>query len=389
MSYSILFVDDEPSMRRVFTLSLEEMGYQVLTAADGREGLEQFQAQRPDIVLTDIRMPGMDGLELLRRIKEQSPDTEVIVLTGYGDMEKAVKSLREQAADFIHKPVSDEVLELALQRAVERMELKRQVKEYTENLEQLVEQRTRELVEAERWATVGQAVSGLSHTIKNIAGGLEGSIFVLERGLEQDKKDYLERGWHMLKEHVSKIKQLSLSLLTLSKPQTINPQWCHPNEILEAVASLLRDKALEHGVAVRLEPAAEMPRACLDTEALQQCFINLVGNAIDSFAEVERSEPQVVLRSFLGPDGTLRFEVEDNGAGMDQETQQRLGIPFFSTKGDQGTGLGIMLSKKRIQEHGGSLTWHSEPDRGTRFVLRLPVSPPSCQQEGSGGESPP
>jgi signal transduction histidine kinase len=358
------------------------MGYRVQTAEDGHAALEQFERLRPDIVLTDIRMPGMDGLELLHRIKERSRETEVIILTGYGDMEKAVQSLRQEAADFIHKPVSDEVLELALQRAVERIELKRQVREYTENLEQLVEERTRQLVEAERWAAVGQAASGLSHTIKNIAGGLEGSIFVLEKGLDSDKREYLEQGWSMLKEHVSKVKHLSLDLLTLAKPGTIHPEWCRPNEILEAAASFLRDKALEQDVVLRMDLASDMPQARLDAEAVQQCIINLVGNAIEALSEVERSEPQVILRSFVSGERELRIEVEDNGPGMDEATQARLGTPFFSTKGRGGTGLGMMLSQKRIQEHGGSLTCHSAPGQGTRFVLALPLSPPEADAAG-------
>ncbi|MGD9235424.1 MAG: response regulator, partial [Desulfobacterales bacterium] len=217
MEKSILLVDDEQGIRKVLGIALSDMGYQVYTAENGAEALQIFEEKRPPIVLTDIKMPEMDGIELLRRIKERSPDTEVIMITGHGDMDLAIKSVKYEATDFVTKPVNDEVLEIALNRAVERMTMRQKLNEYTQNLEQLVQDKTRQLVEAERLAAVGQTVAELSHAIKNITGGLKGGAFVLEKGFELNDQKYLMQGWEMIKGNVDKITNLSLDLLNYAK----------------------------------------------------------------------------------------------------------------------------------------------------------------------------
>ncbi len=142
MKETILLVDDEEGIRKVLGISLEDSGYNVLTAENGEEALRIFRAENPEIVLTDIKMPGMDGIEVLRKIKLENPDTEVIVITGHGDMYLAIKSLKYEATDFITKPVDDDDLERALQKSHERIMIRQQLKEYTENLEGLVHKKS-------------------------------------------------------------------------------------------------------------------------------------------------------------------------------------------------------------------------------------------------------
>ncbi|MCP4693563.1 MAG: response regulator, partial [Desulfobacterales bacterium] len=174
MNKTILLVDDESGVCKVLKISLTDAGYDVYTAENGEEALMVFDAVRPPIVITDIKMPGMDGIELLKELKRKSPDTEVIMITGHGDIDLAIESLQLQAMDFITKPINDELLEAALDRAHEKIEMKRQLREYTENLEELVREKTEKLLEAEKLAAVGETVAGLSHAIKNIASGLKG-----------------------------------------------------------------------------------------------------------------------------------------------------------------------------------------------------------------------
>ncbi len=172
----ILLADDEAGIRKVLGISLADSGYEVLTAEDGEAAFEIFQRTKPQIVLTDIKMPGMDGIELLQKIKQEDPDTEVIMITGHGDMELAIRSLKHEATDFVTKPINDDVLEIALKRAHERIDMRRQLREHTENLEQLVRKQSARLVEAERLAAVGQAVEGLSSAIRDMAGDFGGGI---------------------------------------------------------------------------------------------------------------------------------------------------------------------------------------------------------------------
>ncbi|MFZ5995062.1 MAG: sigma-54-dependent transcriptional regulator [Thermodesulfobacteriota bacterium] len=144
----LLLIDDEEGVRNILGLSLRNDGYNVLLAGDGRKGLELLKGEQPDIVLTDIRMPGMDGIEVLKKIKEIRPETEVIVITGHGDMNLAIKSLQLGASDFITKPVSDEALSIALVRAENRLETRARLREYTTNMENLVREKTGELEKA-------------------------------------------------------------------------------------------------------------------------------------------------------------------------------------------------------------------------------------------------
>lgn len=176
MGKKILLVDDEEGIRKVLGISLSDMGYDVITAENGEEAFSLFKETAPPIVLTDIKMPGMDGVTLLRAIKEVSPDTEVIMITGHGDMDLAIKSLKYEATDFVTKPINDDVLEIALKRAHERISMRQQIRDYTENLEKMVKEQSARLIEVERLAAVGQAIEGLSSAIWNFAGGYEGGI---------------------------------------------------------------------------------------------------------------------------------------------------------------------------------------------------------------------
>lgn len=175
-AYTLLLADDEESIRKVLAISLSDSGYNVLTAKDGREALRLFRKKTPPIVLTDIKMPGMTGVELLSKIKEESPDTEVIMISGHGDMDLAIESLKHDATDFVTKPINDDVLEIALKRAHERISMRDQLRVYTENLEALVEEQSAKLVEAERIAAISRAFEGLSSVIWGMAGDMEGGI---------------------------------------------------------------------------------------------------------------------------------------------------------------------------------------------------------------------
>jgi DNA-binding NtrC family response regulator len=145
MKPKLLLIDDEEGIRKVLGITLQDRGYEVLTAGDGEKGLELFSQQAPQIVLTDIKMPGMDGMEVLRRIKGLNPDTEVIMITGHGEMELAIKSLQLEASDFITKPFQDEALFIALKRAEEKSALKQMLRKYQEDLQARIQEATAEL----------------------------------------------------------------------------------------------------------------------------------------------------------------------------------------------------------------------------------------------------
>jgi len=374
MAYRILLVDDEEGIRKVLGISLMDGGYDVLPAASGEEALAVFRESRPEIVLTDIKMPVMDGIELLKKIKEESPETEVIMMTGHGDLDLAIRSLQFDAADFVTKPISDEAIEVALRRAHERIWMRGKLKEYTEGLEALVHEKTRQLLQSERLAAIGETVATLAHAIKNIIGGLKGGMFVLEKGIELENAQYLGQGWEMLKGNVDKIKNLALDLLNYAKEREPSYEVCDPNEPAREVHQLFSRKAADGEVELVLDLEEGLGTALLDPEGIHCCLSNLVTNALDACQDIESlNRPRrVVIRTTRAAGWAVEYRVTDNGCGMDNERKGRIFSNFFSTKGTRGTGLGLMITKKIVTEHGGVVEVESEKGVGTTFVIRLP-----------------
>ncbi|MDJ0817580.1 MAG: hybrid sensor histidine kinase/response regulator [Desulfobacterales bacterium] len=375
MEKSILLVDDEEGIRTVLGITLADMGYRVLTAENGSEAVRILKDQSPSIVLTDIKMPEMDGIDLLRRIKEINPDTEVIMMTGHGDMDLAIKSVKYEATDFVTKPINDGILEIALNRAGERIDIRRQLNEYTQNLEQLVHEKSQKLVEAERLAAIGQTVADISHAIKNIAGGLKGGAFVLEKGIELGQRQYLLQGWEMIKGNVDKITNLSMDLLNYARGIQVQSQLVDPNLPAQEVVQLMLPVAEEQGIDLQFEPDRSLEEMYFDAELIHSCLLNLVTNAIDACkSEKSGSSNKVVKISTAKRRGWgAEYQVVDNGSGMNAETKKKIFQRFFTTKGSAGTGIGLMATQKIVDAHEGEIQVESEKNRGSKFTIRIPL----------------
>jgi len=375
-TFSLLLIDDEEGIRKVLGLSLADAGWQVRTASSAEEALAIFKQEDFPIVLTDIKMPGMDGLELLKALKESKPETEVVLMTGHGDLGLAIQGIKLDAADFVTKPIDDEVLGIALARAKERWSMRRAIREHTEHLQELVEQKTRELLAAERLATIGQTVAGLSHSIKNMASGLEGSLFLLRQGLDSDHRAYLEQGWEMLEANVRKLKNLSLDMLRFARIEALHPKPTDPIVPARQVVDLFTARAQEQGLALTLDGASALPLADLDAEAVHRCLMDLVGNALDAClsAGFGSNAPGGRVHLTVGTvPGWITYSVSDNGCGITDETMSKLFSTFFSTKGEHGSGLGLMSVKKTVQAHGGTIDVHRAQNGGSTFIISIPV----------------
>jgi PAS domain S-box-containing protein len=508
----ILLIDDEEGIRKVMGIDLRDAGYEVWTAASGEEGLEIFSRQQPTLVITDIKMPGMDGIEVLRRIKAINPETEVIIITGHGEMELAIRALQFEASDFITKPIHDEALSISLKRAEEKIALKRQLRDYTENLERRVQEATaeikrisdfqanlidnsldgivaadqggrivifnasaerltgygreevvgklslqdlygaelaerwltcpaqepdpetnrhldttvrtrpggevpirltgialrqeqevvgcvtffqdlrrvrdleRQLIQSERLAATGQSVASMAHAIKNIVTGLKGGMFVVNKGFELANQEYLESGWEMVQRNIAKISSLALDLLTYSKERKPQYRPGLPHELASEVLELLKPRAFEFGVDLVLETPADVGPVAMDVRGMHQCLVNLVNNAIDACRpEVcGHRHGRVTLRVCPRSEGAVCFEVEDNGCGIDEQEREKLFTTLFSTKGAEGTGLGLLNVQKVVGEHHGIVELHSEPGRGSVFRVVLPRGAQALQERGDG-----
>ena len=208
----ILIVDDEPDIREVLAISLEDMGYRTVEAENAATAFDLFQKENPQIVVTDIKMPGGDGIGLLRKIKHENTETEVIMITGHGDMDLAIRSLKYEATDFITKPINVDALEIALRRAREKIAMRRKLQEYTRSLEQLVQEKT-EL--QDHLASLGLMIGSVSHGMKGLLTSLDGGLYLVSSGLK--KKDFkrVEEGCQAAQETVQRIRKMVLDILYL------------------------------------------------------------------------------------------------------------------------------------------------------------------------------
>jgi len=496
----ILLIDDEPDILRLLAMSLRADGHDVLTARDGETGLAAFAAQGPEIVLIDIKMPGMDGIEVLRQIKDRETDAEVIIITGHGDVDNAIEALKLGASDFLNKPVRDATLTLALNRAQSKIDIRRQLRDYTSNLEHKIAAATQalqrqahfqaklinssdngivatdrnqriviynpgaerifghaaaqvlermhladlfpaelarefaqglrrdskrrempwretvvvsaageaipvrfsgsilrekgrkmgsvaffadlreikaleaELVHKERLAAIGQTIAGVAHGIKNILHGLNGGSHLVDVGIQRQDSERLTRGWDMVKRNIARTADLVMDLLSYAKERSPDFEDCAPNEIVREVFELVREKAVAADVALALDLDPAIGRAALDQRSLHSVLLNLLSNAVDACRDDPDADKrrQVILRSAREAADWLRFEVTDNGHGMTEEIRRKHFHSFFSTKGPQGTGLGLMVARKAVEEHGGRIEVNSAPGRGTTFTVHLP-----------------
>jgi signal transduction histidine kinase len=369
----ILLVDDEAGIRNVLKITLESSGYDVCLAPDGETGLEMFTTQSPCIVITDIKMPGFDGIELLKRIKNLDPEIEVIMITGHGDMDLAVKSLQFGAADFITKPIDSRDLESAIQKALDRIAITQNIKSYMDDLESLVEEKDKKINESEKLVAIGGTIAGMSHAIKNITGGLKGGAFVIEQGIEHENREYLEQGWEMMKGNIDKITKLSQDLLNYAKMTKLNFQLENPNTPPREIMQLMNHRAKEKNIELTLVPCTQKKLTLMDKDAIYDCLLNLVTNAFDAFDEtMEKDQRKVTLIVQIENDQVV-YRVRDNGCGINDNIKKTIFNEFITTKGMNGTGFGLMTTKKIIEEHDGKISFTTELKKGSEFVIKTPL----------------
>jgi signal transduction histidine kinase len=386
----LLIIDDERPILEMLELSLSEEGYDVLTAENGEKGIEIFQEQSPKLVLTDVKMPGIDGIEVLRRIKSINDEAEVIVITGHGDMETAIAALQNQASDFVTKPIQDEVLMLSLDRAKRRLAMTEQIKTYTDSLEHQIEscrlellQAQEEVIKTERRASIGETVAALAHCMKNVLTGLGGGMYMAQVGMAQEKSDMLEEGWAMFQRNMERVSDLILDLLRYSTERTPDREICSPNQIVSEAVERLRKKAEKNDVKLKTTLDKSLKEAYFDRDSILKVLSNVISNAIEACvydtATSKAWEVTVSTKKEIDAESSdmVIFEVADNGCGMTDEVKAQLFHRFFTTKPGLGVGFDLLVTQKIIHEHGGEISLDSKPGEGTTFSVRLNCQMPA------------
>ena len=234
----------------------------------------------------------------------------------------------------------------------------------------------RELIGAERLAAVGQTVAGMAHCVKNILHGLKGGSYMVNVGIEKENQEKLQAGWKMVQRNIGRTSDLVQDLLSYSKERQPEMALCRPNDIVREVMELMEEVAADHSVTLETELSPDIGEVMLDQRSLFRSLLNLVSNAIDACRDDPAADKSHCVRvtTAVDPDAFIRLDVADNGCGMDDSVKDKLFTSFFSTKGAKGTGLGLLVTGKLIEEHNGTVTVDSELGQGTTFSIRLPLA---------------
>ncbi len=231
------------------------------------------------------------------------------------------------------------------------------------------------LLQAQRLATVGETIASLAHCIKNVLSGINAGTFFINEAITKQDFVGVKKGWQIADANMKFLSDLVLNMLSFARQREPVRQATDVNRLCNEVVNLVSEQAREQNVELKLEPDENLPKLMLDSVGLRRCLLNLLGNAVDASAPKKKGKVTVSVDGHT--DENLSIRIADTGTGMSGETLKKLFTVFFSTKGNRGTGLGLPVSKKIIEEHGGRLQVDSVLDQGTTFTVVLPIDSPS------------
>jgi len=362
---SVLVVDDERVIRDMLCEALEGRSCSIRSVSSGEEAMSALGEQSAHVVITDIMMPGMDGFELLRSIREQFPETVVIAVTGFATIEDAVRAIKEGAFDYVTKPFTLDQVRLVVDKAVRHYQL-----------QQDNERLQARLRRSEELAFVGRLAAQVAHELNN---PLDGAMRFVNLTLQQlDPSDRMAEYQNEVRTGLLRMAGIVQSLLEYSRNSTAM-------NAPENIHKMLRDAVAQCAVPVGINTEFDLSTEAIVVGAgeLQQVFINLVKNACDAMGQ----EGRLTIRTRLDGD-SMCIEVEDTGPGIPEDIVDRIFYPFFTTKSaGKGTGLGLAVSSDIVQRCDGSMSVHSEVGQGTTFVVTLPIgsTPVIASRDMHGG----
>lgn len=371
----VLVIDDEMGPRESLRMLLKP-NYQVHTADSVEAGIRLLREKHPDAVITDIRMPGTNGIDGLRRIREIDPHVAVIMLTGFGALETAQEALRLGANDYINKPFDAHEMRDVISRNVQRTRVHRTGENAASEIRELNNRLLKELAQKERLASLGQASAEFVHDLGNPLTIVWGYVQLLAKKLEQSEKGKAPEGATSAKELniIEQNVRLCRELLTMW--QSYGSQEAAPHkpisvcnivrEVLKGASSI----ATEHGVSLTTDISEDPCMVLGDSVQIMRAIQNVIVNAIQASTEKKAT----VTVSCTRHEFYVDVRVEDTGDGILPAQMSKIFEPYFTTKqGKSGTGLGLYITKKVIEDHNGSIKVDSTPQVGTTFTIRLPL----------------
>ncbi|MEI6437157.1 MAG: response regulator [Candidatus Omnitrophota bacterium] len=361
----IQVVDDEEMLRERLKSLLELEDYEVVIAESGAKGLEVYEKERPDIIVSDIRMPGMDGIEFLTKIKALKTDVEVIMLTGHGGIESAIEAMKIGAFDYMNKPVNFDELCVNINRALETRKMR----------QQLANQQV-QLLQSAKLAAVGELGAGVAHEMNQ-------PLMAILTHMESLLMNDVVEEHPELKTKITRMKDQFLRLSSIVKRMhdySGSRKEGFSNEdvnrpVTDAVY-LMGQQLKDNQIELETDFEKDLPAIWLDRYQVQDVIMNFMVNGRDALVDRWDHKPggkmKIITRKLKGGQGVLVGSIE-NGIPVKEGTDQSIFNPFFTTKAPgKGTGLGLSVSYNIVKAHNGIIGF--APLKGERkiFYFALP-----------------
>jgi signal transduction histidine kinase len=368
----VLLVDDEADFRRPLAKRLVHRGMEVLEAGGGQEALSILKDRAVTVIVLDVKMPGMDGIETLAAIRQADAPVEVILLTGHAAMEDGLAGIKAGAFDYLTKPVNLEHLVQKIRHAADKIaaqEAKVREQEFRERMEQ-------QMAATERLAALGTLAAGVAHEINNplaIIGEAAGfALMLMEKPQARQLPFYdnLVNALSKIEQNVKRGRTITHQLLSFARGgnDAVVLKETDIVDIINDVMAMVGREAKQKDVTLTVESKATKVYAWTNPDGVRQVFVNLIANAL---AASERGQTIAVV--IEEGEQMIKVDVADTGCGIARENLDRIFEPFFTTKPPgSGTGLGLFMSRGILDRLGGSIEVKSKIGCGSTFTVFIP-----------------
>ncbi len=381
--YTVLFVDDEKQILRSLQRLVRNEPYQAVFAQGGPAALDRMQQGGIHVLVTDMHMPGMDGLELLERVESYWPETIRLILSGRSDSGSILDAINKgNIYRYITKPWDNRELRIIVRQALElyglqdeRKRLLKRLEQQNRLLERKVEERSRQLLKTRSQAEIGKYASQLVHNLRNPLHSLSSALdFIDYLILNQDAgAEKLEKAVRIAKDSADDLKRIISSILDHAhRDAHFNLEPVDLNRIIQQVLEYYRiNPVFNTQIKKNIQLADNLPAILANSSQIKQIVDNLISNAIDA---MESSAEKILAVQTYSNRHAVFIKVSDSGSGIMPEHMELIFNSDFTTKPpDKGTGLGLASVKTMVDAYNGTINVESTPGKGTTFIIQLPV----------------
>ena len=365
----ILIADDEQVIRDLFEKFLSKEGYGVTTAADGLDAFGKIKTDNYAMLILDLKMPKISGMELLEKIRQIKKDLIVIIITGYATIETAKEAIKQGCFDYITKPFNIEEVAIIIKRAFDIQRWEQEKKKLQEQLQM-----------AERLASLAQMGAGVAHEVNTILTSIKLFLEMLKEKPGDPKESKKTK---LMLDEIKRGEELIHRFLDFTKLPEIEFNRTGINQVIQRSLALHEARLKKENIEIALSLDESAPEILCDAHKMEEVFLNIFSNSMDAMAAGGR----LTIKSEAKSEKMI-ISIQDTGSGISPENLKEIYNPFFTTKAG-GTGLGLSIVHRIIQEHKGLIDITSQEKQGTLVRIELPIALPASQpataQEAKGG----